>query len=177
MADRDAMMMNIANEVHAVRPAWDVSGIIAALRKIPADRDLEWSRAAALAAARNRGIRSPAVIPMGGDHWETTKLRVERPVSRGPLCRCGKTREGHDQAEALVAPELRHPFEPEDAYRARSRDTSRQQPASEGWRKICQQHGIEPRTLQPVDGDPPSSPPVSVPNGFKGINLKDLSRG
>ena len=123
MADRDAMMMNIANEVHAVRPAWDVSGILAALKKIPADRDPDWIRAAALAASKNRIIRWPAVIPMDGDHWEKTKPRTpQQTLNRGPLCAvCQRTKEVHDRCESLVAPKDRHDFETEPDRQARIR--------------------------------------------------------
>lgn len=63
---------SIAHDVHAARPEWAVAGILTSLKEVT-HRDPEWTRAAALAAARNPTIRTPRVIALDGDHWTTTR--------------------------------------------------------------------------------------------------------
>lgn len=62
----------VAALVAELRPGWDPQGIRAALLKA-ANRDAFDVALAALRAAREPGNRTPAVIPLAGPHWESSK--------------------------------------------------------------------------------------------------------
>lgn len=63
----------LAVVVAGIRPDWDAAGIIAALRTCAARGDTLGPVAlAAIRAALNPRINTPAVIPLGGDHWRTS---------------------------------------------------------------------------------------------------------
>lgn len=62
----------VAAAVHAVRPEWDERGILTALGKAR-ERGPAWAvAAAALIAAGRPENRTPAVIPLAGEHWSHT---------------------------------------------------------------------------------------------------------
>lgn len=76
------MMMNfqmqkaLAQLVHAIRSDWDVNGIIAALgtaREHGRADDIRAITDAAVAAALDVKNRTPAVIPMNGEHWNARR--------------------------------------------------------------------------------------------------------
>lgn len=73
---------------------WDVDGIEAALRRVPAEVDPADIAAAATRAAEKPENRTPAVIPLPGPHWQPTRSpTAPRPV-HGPICGiCGQYRE------------------------------------------------------------------------------------
>lgn len=76
----------IAAAVHAVRPDWDTTGVLAALARAR-ERAEPWQvAAAALIAAGNPDNRTPGVIPLAGGHW--TAIVVERHVDHRTEPRC-----------------------------------------------------------------------------------------
>lgn len=73
----------IAVVLEQIRPDWQMPGIMAALadpklRDLPADL----VACAAIRAAANPAVRTPAVIPMDGAHWHGTgePARKDRPL-------------------------------------------------------------------------------------------------
>ena len=62
--------------LHAIRPTWDPQGILHALGDV-AGRDLATVVVAAVRAATNPQVKTPAVIAMPGPHWETTAPRKQ----------------------------------------------------------------------------------------------------
>ena len=65
-------MKGIAEAVAALRPSWDAQGVRAALMKVK-DRDPFDVALAAIKAARETVNRTPAVIPLAGEHWLEAK--------------------------------------------------------------------------------------------------------
>lgn len=59
----------LAELVHALRPEWDPQGILAALAKARDRADAPTVAIAAIRAAATPTNRTPAVIPLSGDHW------------------------------------------------------------------------------------------------------------
>lgn len=86
----------LAELVHTLRPEWDPQGILAALAKARDRADAPTVAIAAIRAAATPTNRTPAVIPLSGDHWidpavtPSSTGAVPRPTDR----RC--TEPGHE---------------------------------------------------------------------------------
>lgn len=89
----------IANVVAALRPEWHQAGIMTALEAV-ADRGSAYDLAhAALYAAADPSIQTPAVIAMGGEHWMRGKALGETTASTtGRYTRCPN--DGHEHEPA-----------------------------------------------------------------------------
>lgn len=89
----------LAALVHQLRPDWQTQGIMSALAKVR-DRGPAFDVAhAALYAAADPTIRTPAVIAMGGEHWMRGKGLGETTASTtGRYARCPN--EGHEHEPA-----------------------------------------------------------------------------
>ena len=69
----------IALFIHdAVRPDWDVAGIVRALGAARAKGTAGDVAVAAIRAAQNADNRTPGVIPLGGPHWAATAAPTAR---------------------------------------------------------------------------------------------------
>jgi hypothetical protein len=80
----------IANLIHQLRPEWDTTGIMSALVTArlrvgvtPADLAI-----AAVKAASNPSNRTPAIIPLDGDHWRehNRPLTTPQPPGKCQVC-------------------------------------------------------------------------------------------
>lgn len=79
----------IAVLVHALRPDWDVRGIMAALAQCQ-DREPAALAIASVRAASTDSNRTPAVIPLAGPHWACDGTRPKRPDQPGLNALCVK---------------------------------------------------------------------------------------
>jgi len=99
------MMMNeitrpqaqaLAELIHALRPEWDARGVLAHIREARDRGPADVVCIAAIRAAATPTNRTPAVIPLSGDHWidpavtPSSTGAVPRPTDR----RC--TEPGHE---------------------------------------------------------------------------------
>lgn len=85
----------LAELVHQLRPEWDAQGVLAALAKARDRGPADVVCIAAIRAAATPTNRTPAVIPLAGDHWTgiveaSSTGAVPRPTDR----RC--TEPGHE---------------------------------------------------------------------------------
>ena len=85
----------LAALVHALRPDWDATGIMAALGKVRDRGSAVDVAIAALRVADDPKNRTPAVIVLAGDHWAApTQTRAASTVPRAGAVRC--TIPGHE---------------------------------------------------------------------------------
>lgn len=115
----------LAQAVNALRPDWaarDLKTFIA--NQLPNREYLEAAKAFA-EVATDPTTRSPARILQPGPWWGDKPTAGGGTGGYGPVCRCGKTRPRHDEAESKVAPEMRHPFETDAEHEAQLRRENR----------------------------------------------------
>lgn len=60
----------LAELVHLLRPEWDAQGILAAVAKAREKASVDVVCIAAIRAAATPTNRTPAVIPLDGEHWQ-----------------------------------------------------------------------------------------------------------
>lgn len=95
----------LAALIHALRPEWEPAGIMTALAAARDRGDAFEVAQAAIHAASVKANRTPAVIPLAGEHWTrgralgasgTTDVRFERCDQPGhtsfPASNCGACR-------------------------------------------------------------------------------------
>lgn len=70
----------LAEFIHALRPEWDVAGIVHALGTVRDRGDAYTVAVTAILAAQNAANRTPGVIPLSGPHWAATGTSRPRPV-------------------------------------------------------------------------------------------------
>ena len=81
--------------IHALRPDWDATGIMAALGKVRDRGSAVDVAIAALRVADDPKNRTPAVIVLAGDHWAApAQTRAASTVPRAGAARC--TIPGHE---------------------------------------------------------------------------------
>lgn len=84
----------LAAVIHEIRQGWDEAGIYAALEKATEAvqcRNATQLVIAAIKAASDEKNRTPAIIPLDGEHWRGPA--TERPATSGPearTCPCGR---------------------------------------------------------------------------------------
>lgn len=94
MTITDRFINALAAVVHEIRPTWDEQGIAAMIRKAAAGtkaRDDAQLATVAIRAAADVTNRTPAVIPLDGDHWIAPVKPIERPLTSGPTCEVCRT--------------------------------------------------------------------------------------
>lgn len=91
----------LAQLVTTLRPDWDTPGIVKALSGAR-DRGTAWDLAhAALYAAQDTTVRTPAVIGMAGEHWMRGKgLGQTTSTTTGRYARCELEGHEHEAAHA-----------------------------------------------------------------------------
>lgn len=103
----------LARFIHQLRPDWDRPGIehyLGKARDMAPGPDLA---VAAIKAATSAHNRTPAVIPMQGDHWRTSSVETapRRVVAPGEYCTtCGQAPDRCRQLAAL--PDDGHAYTP-----------------------------------------------------------------
>ena len=109
---------------------WDARGINAALDRVPADRPIGQTAAAALYAAIVRtDQQSPACIPLDGEHWRAYDHMIGR--AQGPITPVPPTRlrcPDHGEHDGATCPDctrLAAPHERVAGYLAAAREAIR----------------------------------------------------
>lgn len=106
----------LARWIHeAVRPDWDVSGIVAALGEAKGKGTAATVAVAAIVAADTPANRTPGVIPLAGPHWPKTGRKHAPPPPRHKTC--GVCYRGYDECRRVWADD--HEFESIPDARAR----------------------------------------------------------
>lgn len=86
----------LAKFIHeAVRPEWDVAGIVHALGEARTRGPASVVAIAAIVAADTPANRTPAVIPLSGPHWPVSGTTRRQPPP--PARTCGICYLGHDE--------------------------------------------------------------------------------
>lgn len=100
----------LAHLVHELRPEWEASGVVAALKRC-SDRDPFLVALAAIRATADKDARTPGVIPAAGTHWqdgvkrdpERRSFNVACPNHAGEILPCGRCAN-----ESVAAPLAKH---------------------------------------------------------------------
>lgn len=103
-------IQRLAAAVNALRPDWPTQSLTTFLHRNLETRDWRDTATAMAWIATDPDTRTPARVLEAGPWWPTV-ADGPAPASREPRCAgCGRTRAGHDAAEALVT-SGKHDFE------------------------------------------------------------------
>lgn len=99
---------DIAADVHDIRPGWHQSGVVQALGELQ-EYPVDVVAVAAYAAARDENNRTPAVIPLPGEHWRIAYQHRATTTStaRRRCHQCGgwhRADEPHDDRRHVADP-------------------------------------------------------------------------
>ena len=117
----------LAQSVNALRPDWGAHDLKTFIANQLPDRSYTDAAKAFAMIATDPTTRSPARILNNGPWWPGHEVQPQSAGTGGygPICRCGKTRARHNEAESKVAPELRHEFETDAEHETRLRREQR----------------------------------------------------
>ena len=115
----------LAQSVNALRPDWGAHDLKTFIANQLPDRSYTDTAKAFAIIATDPTTRTPARILQPGPWWGDKPTAGGGTGGYGPVCRCGKTRPRHNEAESKVAPELRHEFETDADHEARLRREQR----------------------------------------------------